>query len=169
MLLSTMRPLAEAKNLVLRFDPPAEDGPLNTDPARFRQVLYNLLSNAIKFTPDGGTVAVRGEWVAALEKDAAPVPEAEATAIRVSVSDTGIGIAPGDQETIWEEFRQVKSSSAEGQQGTGLGLAVTRRVVRLLGGDIWLKSEPGKGSTSTFLLPRRSWVPRRPTLSSSTR
>src|SRR5262249_10397612 len=130
------------------------DGVLHTDPARFRQVLYNLLSNAIKYTPAPGKVAVRWGWVDAAAREAAPVPEGQATGVRVSVADTGIGIAPEDQEAVWDEFRQLKTGYTGSLQGTGLGLALTRRLGRLLGGRIWLESAVGRGSTFTFVLPR---------------
>ncbi len=153
-LASTLRPLAESRKVALRLSPRAEEGQLQTDPARFRQVLYNLLSNAIKFTPSGGEVAVSWQWLAAPRLDGPVVPEAEADAIRLSVRDSGVGIAPEDQQTIWEEFRQVRPTSPEGQQGTGLGLALTRRLVSLLGGTIGLESTVDRGSTFTVVLPR---------------
>jgi PAS domain S-box-containing protein len=151
---STVRPLAERKKLALRLQPPEPDGDVVTDPARLKQVLYNLLSNAIKFTPHG-EVEVCCEWVAALEPDAAVAPVESARAVRVAVRDTGIGIAPEDQAVIWEEFRQLDSSAGRQQEGTGLGLALTRRLVGLLGGSVWVESAPGRGSTFTFVLPRR--------------
>jgi PAS domain S-box-containing protein len=153
-LVSTLRPLADARRVVLRLEAPAEDGALSTDPARFRQILYNLLSNAIKFTPGPGRVTIRWEWVERAERTAPAAPPATAQAIRVAVSDTGVGIAPGDQEAIWEEFRQLPSPHGGAKEGTGLGLALTRRLVRLLGGTIWVDSQPGQGSTFTFVLPR---------------
>jgi signal transduction histidine kinase len=98
------------------------------------------LSNAIKFTPEGGRIEVR-----AVPNDGA---------IDVSVIDTGIGIAAEDQEAVFEEFRQVGSSSAR-QQGTGLGLTLCRKFIELHGGRIWLTSALGAGSTFTFRLPIR--------------
>ncbi len=152
--LKTLRPLAESRGVALRVEETA-DGDLYTDAARFRQVLYNLLSNAIKFTLAKGSVAVRWEWIDRPERDGGSVAEPGAGAVRVAVRDTGIGIAPTDQSLVWEEFRQIKARFEEGQQGTGLGLALTRRLVRLLGGTIWLESEVGQGSTFTFVLPRQ--------------
>jgi signal transduction histidine kinase len=76
--------------------------------------------------------------------------------VEISVSDTGIGIAPEDQEAIFEEFRQVGSDYARKREGTGLGLTLTRKFVEMHGGKIWVKSEVGKGSTFTFTLPVRS-------------
>ena len=113
------------------------------DERKIRQVLLNLLSNAVKFTPEGGRVAVR----------AAPANGG----IEISVSDTGIGIAAEDQETIFQEFRQVGTDYARKREGTGLGLALARRFVDLHGGRIWVKSRPGEGSTFTFNLPERPW------------
>jgi PAS domain S-box-containing protein len=150
-LLAALRPLAEAHGVGLGTEPAAGDGRLHTDPIRFRQILYNLLSNAVKFTPSGGRAVVSWEWVERPERAAAVSAEPAAAAVRVAVRDTGIGIAPADQEAVWDEFRQLKPAP----EGTGLGLALTRRLVRLLGGDVWLESELGRGSTFTFVLPRR--------------
>jgi signal transduction histidine kinase len=108
-------------------------------------VLLNLLSNGIRFTPEGGQVAVRAS-------PADGVTE-------VSVSDTGIGIAAGDQEAIFEEFRQVGTDYARKREGTGLGLTLARRFVELHGGKIWVKSEVGQGSTFTFTIPTRDAWP----------
>jgi signal transduction histidine kinase len=113
------------------------------DERKIRQVLLNLLSNAVKFTPEGGRIAVR-----AVPADGA---------VEVSVSDTGIGIAPEDQEAIFQEFRQVGTDYARKREGTGLGLALARRFVDLHGGRIWVKSRPGEGSTFTLTLPVRPW------------
>ena len=108
------------------------------DERRLRQVVYNLLSNAVKFTPEGGSVVtasarVNGE-------------------VQVSVTDTGPGISPADQERIFEEFQQT-DVGAEQREGTGLGLALSKRLVELHGGRIWVESEPGHGSRFVFALP----------------
>jgi PAS domain S-box-containing protein len=152
---TTLRPLAESKRLKLRLEAPADDGPVATDPARLKQILYNLLSNAIKFTPEGGTVTVSCQWLAAAEPGAAPADARCAAAFRLAVRDTGIGIAPEDQAVIWKEFHQLKEGLAVNKEGTGLGLALTRRLVQLLGGGIALESRVGAGSTFTVVLPRR--------------
>ena len=162
-LASTLRPLALSRGLSLELHPPAENSTLETDPARFRQVLYNLLSNAIKFTPGPASeraepaprVRVSWEWVKGAQLDAPVVAQDEASAVRVMVSDTGIGISAEDQKVIWDEFRQVRPRQVDAQPGTGLGLALTRRLITLLGGTIGLVSAPGQGSTFTFVLPRR--------------
>jgi signal transduction histidine kinase len=113
---------------------------IRADERKVRQVVLNLLSNAIKFTPEGGRIEVR----------AVPVDGM----VEISVSDTGVGIAPEDQEAIFEEFRQV-GTTAKKVEGTGLGLALSRKFVELHGGRIWVKSELGAGSTFTFTIPMR--------------
>jgi len=113
-------------------------GTFRADERKVKQVLLNLLSNALKFTPDGGQIDV-----IATEKD---------NAIEISVADTGVGIAPGDQATVFEEFRQV-GTAAKKVEGTGLGLAISRKFVELHGGRIWVESELGSGSTFSFTLP----------------
>jgi PAS domain S-box-containing protein len=151
-LLSTLRPLTATKGLNLVLDP-AGPGNLETDAARFRQILYNLLSNAIKFTPAKGTVTARCRWLQGMEPESPVVDEAQAQAVQVEVEDTGIGISEEHQAAVWEEFRQVRNVSPD-QGGTGLGLALTRHLVLLLGGRIGLSSQPGQGTTVTFILPR---------------
>jgi signal transduction histidine kinase len=113
------------------------------DERKIKQILLNLLSNAVKFTPDGGRIGVRAGRVEG--------------GVEVAVSDTGIGIAPEDQAAIFEEFRQVGTDVVRKREGTGLGLALTKRFVELHGGEIRVESEPGKGSTFTFTLPERPW------------
>jgi signal transduction histidine kinase len=114
------------------------------DERRIKQVIFNLLSNAVKFTPTGGEVDVSAIRVNG--------------EVRVSVADTGPGIAPRDHERIFEEFQQT-DAGLERLEGTGLGLALSKRLVELHGGRIWLESELGKGSTFVFTLPARSASP----------
>ena len=114
-------------------------GDLRGDERKIKQVLVNLLSNAVKFTPEGGKIQVR----ASLDN----------SAVQISVSDTGIGIAPEHHDAIFEEFRQVGSDYARKREGTGLGLTLTKKFIEMHGGRIWVESEPGKGSTFTFTLP----------------
>jgi GAF domain-containing protein len=109
------------------------------DERKIKQILLNLLSNAVKFTPEGGQIKVEANL--------------GDSAIIVSVTDTGTGIAPEDQEAIFEEFRQVGTDYAQKREGTGLGLTLTRKFVELHGGKIWVESEVGKGSKFTFTLP----------------
>jgi len=110
------------------------------DPRSLRHVVHNLVNNAIKFTPDHGSVVI-----SAMETQPGTV---------VEVRDTGIGIRPEDQPRLFEEFRQVDGSTSRGYEGVGLGLALSRRLVELQGGQIWVESVPGKGSAFRFLIPR---------------
>jgi signal transduction histidine kinase len=110
----------------------------SADERKVKQVLLNLLSNALKFTPEGGKIDV---WAAMKDGVA-----------EISVADTGVGIAPEDQEKVFEEFRQVGSASKK-VEGTGLGLAISRKFIELHGGKIWVKSQVGSGSTFAFTLP----------------
>ena len=112
------------------------------DERKIKQILLNLLSNAVKFTPEGGRIGIN-----ARQTDGS---------VEISVSDTGIGIAPEDQPKIFEEFRQVGSDYAHKVEGTGLGLTLAKKFVELHGGKIWVESEIGKGSTFSFTLPERS-------------
>jgi two-component system, NtrC family, sensor kinase len=109
------------------------------DERKIKQILLNLLSNAVKFTPEGGRIGIE-----ARQTDGS---------VKISVADTGIGIAPEDQARIFEEFRQVGSDYAHKVEGTGLGLTLAKKFVELHGGRIWVKSEVGKGSKFTFTLP----------------
>jgi signal transduction histidine kinase/DNA-binding response OmpR family regulator len=135
--LSTIQPLAMAKNI--RIEQKVESKFLvKADRVRFKQILYNLLSNAVKFTPKDGLVSIESvdHW----------------DFVRVSVTDTGIGIRPEDQKVVFEEFRQIDGSADRAQEGTGLGLAITKRLVEQQGGQISVESELGKGSRFTFTL-----------------
>jgi signal transduction histidine kinase len=138
-----VRERATRKGLVLETALAPALGEVRADQRKIKQVLLNLLSNAVKFTPEGGRVEVR----AARADDH----------VEVSVSDTGIGIAVEDQETVFEEFRQVGTDYAKKHEGTGLGLTLSRKFVELHGGRIAVKSRLGEGSTFTFTLPGRAW------------
>src|SRR5262245_35783123 len=114
-------------------------GDLVADERKVKQILVNLLSNAVKFTPEGGRVSV-STWTTD-------------DVITIAVRDTGIGIAPEDQATIFEEFRQVGRDDARKQEGTGLGLTLAKKFVELHGGRIWVQSQVGQGATFSFTLP----------------
>jgi signal transduction histidine kinase len=116
-------------------------GEFNADERKFKQIVLNLLSNAVKFTQDGGRVDVSAKSFDGK--------------IEIAVRDTGIGIAPEDHQAVFEEFKQVGRDYTRKAEGTGLGLALTKRFVELHGGEIRLESAPGKGSTFTFTLPVR--------------
>lgn len=131
-----LRPLADRKSLQLGAD--VIPVTVSVDRGRFRQILYNLISNAVKYTPDGGSVRV--------------VVSEGASKIRIAVKDSGVGIAPEDHERVFEEFRQV-GDPADRQPGTGLGLAVTKRLAEAHQGHIELESARGLGSTFTLVLP----------------
>jgi signal transduction histidine kinase len=138
--LTLVRERAGRRGLALHLRVDERLGQVQADERKVRQVVLNLLSNAIKFTPEGGRIEVR----------AAPVDGA----VEVSVTDTGVGIAPEDQEAVFEEFRQVGTADKK-VEGTGLGLTLCRKFVELHGGRIWVKSEVGVGSTFTFTIPVR--------------
>jgi signal transduction histidine kinase len=136
---------------------------VRTDPAHLRQILINLIGNAVKFTPTGG-VAVRARLVnASAERRVTPEdpilasksPDSRRVWVALQVVDTGIGIGASDQARIFEEFEQVNAGPRGDsmQRGTGLGLAISRRLARLLGGDLSVDSQVGKGSTFTLWLP----------------
>jgi len=144
------RALEHALRLSLEVAPEAAAiGPLAGDPRKIKQVLFNLLSNAVKFTLNGGSIVA-----------SAQVEEDDGLKwIEISVRDSGIGIAPENQERIFAAFEQVDSSYTRSQQGTGLGLALTKRIVEMHGGTIELRSTLGQGSTFCFRLPARPVEP----------
>ncbi|HEY1378741.1 MAG TPA: ATP-binding protein [Gemmataceae bacterium] len=138
-LVTLHRPLAEKKNIDLRAVVETGLPPARQDAGKLRQILSNLLSNAVKFTPEGGRVQLRAE--------------ADGPDLVLTVTDTGVGIAPEDQELVFEKFRQAASPMTREHEGTGLGLSIVRELSKLLGGDVTLKSEVGRGSTFTVRLP----------------
>jgi len=142
--LTLVRERAQRRGIALRREIDARLATIRGDERKVKQVLLNLLSNALKFTPEGGRIDV----IAVLADGSA----------EISVKDTGVGIAAGDQRAVFEEFRQVGTASKK-VEGTGLGLAISRKFVELHGGGIRVESELGRGSTFTFSLPL---VPRHP-------
>ncbi|GIX04656.1 MAG: two-component sensor histidine kinase [Planctomycetaceae bacterium] len=147
-LVGSQNPLAENKKLDLGFEVDPRLPPLWQDVGKIQQILDNLLSNAIKFTPEGGRIRVRAQLH-------------DPQTLALVVEDTGIGIPLEDQERIFEKFRQgsaipgMENPLTREYEGTGLGLSIVRELCRLLGGSIHLKSEFGKGSVFTVLLPLR--------------
>jgi signal transduction histidine kinase len=138
--LRTVEPTIKSERLRLVKEIEADLPPLFTDPDKLRQILVNLLSNAVKFTAEGSVT------VSARRQD---------NNIALAVADTGIGIPEDKVELIFEEFRQIESSAARAYGGTGLGLTISRRLARLLGGDLIVQSTVGVGSTFTVtILPR---------------
>jgi signal transduction histidine kinase len=137
-----VRERAANHGIAISYAVSPEAGEVEADERKVKQVLFNLLSNAVKFTPDGGQVSVKA-W-------------REGEDVWVAVADTGVGIAAGDLELIFEEFRQVGDFAGRTHEGTGLGLTLTKKLVELHGGRISVESEPGKGSTFMFTLPARA-------------
>ena len=136
--LTLMRERAARRGQTLQRVVDERLGVIRADERKVKQVLLNLLSNAVKFTPEGGRIDVRAGLTEGV--------------VEIAVTDTGIGIAPEDQEAVFEEFRQVGRTDKKAE-GTGLGLALCRKFVELHRGRIWVKSQPGAGSTFTFTLP----------------
>jgi PAS domain S-box-containing protein len=138
-----LRSLAAGKRIAIAIEIDGTLPPLVVDAAKLKQVLYNYLSNALKFTPEEGRVSVR--------------VKAEGDAFfRLEVQDTGIGIRPEDLDRLFVEFQQLDSSTAKKYPGTGLGLALTRRIVEAQGGRVGVESAPGRGSTFFAVLPSRN-------------
>ena len=137
--MTLVRERAQRHGIQLGLEIDEQLGEVNADERKFKQIMLNLLSNAVKFTPDGGKVEVSAKRANG--------------ALEVAVCDTGIGIAPQDQALVFEEFRQVGRDGARKAEGTGLGLALTKRFVELHGGAIRLESTPGRGSTFIVRLP----------------
>jgi PAS domain S-box-containing protein len=140
-----LRGLAAGKRLRLDLSVSPELAVVRTDPARLKQVLYNYLSNAIKFTPEGGRVSVR-------------VVPVGADQFRIDVEDTGIGISSENLSLLFTEFHQLDGSSGKKYQGTGLGLALTKRIVEAQGGRVEAQSKPGEGSIFSAVLPRSAML-----------
>jgi signal transduction histidine kinase/CheY-like chemotaxis protein/CHASE3 domain sensor protein len=136
--LSTVEPLARTKDITIDNDS-GPDLHLVADPTKLKQMLLNLMSNAIKFTPKGGRVEIRTRQVESW--------------IEIAVTDTGIGIAKADLGRLFTEFQQLDTGPGRQQEGTGLGLALTKRFAELHGGEVNVKSAPGAGSTFILRLP----------------
>jgi len=156
-----VKPLYDKKNIRVDLQITPDLPPLIADPSKFKQMLYNLLSNAIKFTPASGEVSILcavgcGQWL--IENELSPTIEnqilPESRYNLITVTDSGIGIQEDDLERVFGEFEQVDSSYARQQQGTGLGLTLTRKLAQLHGGWVWAESEGiNTGSTFSLILP----------------
>jgi signal transduction histidine kinase/DNA-binding response OmpR family regulator/ligand-binding sensor domain-containing protein len=163
-LCESLKSYAENKCLSLRFSSKMETLDLDFDPEQLQQVMTNLLSNAIKFTPDGGNIEVKTELKEESAKERRGASSEEIfhpSAIVITVSDTGIGIAESELPHIFDRFYQADGSNTRESEGTGIGLAHTLELVKLMGGHIRVESERGKGSVFTVSLPvrRREDVP----------
>ncbi len=139
---SVIHAVAAKKGIDLEVDVPSSLPEVYIDPGRIKQVLYNLISNAIKFTPRGGEVRLTAR--------------ADDQYLVLTVSDTGVGIARDDLPRLFREFEQLPQPGGVRPEGTGLGLALTRRLVELHGGKVEVTSEIGRGSTFSVHLPLRS-------------
>jgi protein-histidine pros-kinase len=144
-----MRPMAANRSVTISVDLPAKAESVSLDLRKFKQVLYNLLSNAVKFSHEEGTV----ELIIALDDD---------ELLNIDVKDSGIGIRDDDLPRIFREFEQLESGASRRFPGTGLGLALTKKIVELHNGSINVQSEFGKGSTFSIKMPRRVIAPAKP-------
>ncbi|MCZ7546546.1 MAG: cell wall metabolism sensor histidine kinase WalK [Anaerolineae bacterium] len=134
--------LTEGRSLTLTHEPGSDAILVDIDKDRINQVIYNLITNAVKFTRDGGAITV-----------ATHPPKGDIRFARVTIRDTGIGIAPDKLAYVFERFYQVDPMVGYQQGGAGLGLAIVQRIVEAHGGRVWAESESGQGSTFTFTLP----------------
>jgi PAS domain S-box-containing protein len=148
-----MRPQMADKNLALEVQLPDNLSFVLADSRRLNQVLTNLLSNACKYTPDGGRVTIRARSLPLPQSNPDHYPKAEAKYLEVAVQDTGVGIAPQDQERIFDRFVRLDNPLVEKAGGTGLGLTIVRQLLALQGGQVWVESALGAGSTFYFSLP----------------
>ena len=137
-IIATLKPFADSKNIDIKSI--AQDILITADRVRVRQIVYNLLNNAIKFTPENGEVIIKSDI--------------NNNKLIIMVEDTGIGIAEKDYDKIFAHFKQIDSSYSRKQEGTGLGLVLTKKLVELHNGSIHFDSEEGKGSRFWFILPK---------------
>ena len=136
---SALRAMSQAKDVTIEIDAPPRTELVRIDAHRYKQVLNNLISNAVKFSHPGGRVRIRLAY--------------SGRTLRVEVTDQGIGIDPRELPQLFQEFHQLAAGKASPQQGSGLGLALTKRIVELQGGSIEVTSAPGEGSTFAVILP----------------
>jgi signal transduction histidine kinase len=145
-LINLIKPLAEKQEIVVKQKVQPNLPKVFTDAGKLQQVLFNFLANAVKFTPPKGVVSVEAEL---LEKPDGGEP----THLRISVTDTGPGIRPDDQERIFEKFVQLDPGVTKEFGGTGLGLTISQELAELLQGKIELDSSPGRGATFSLMIP----------------
>jgi signal transduction histidine kinase len=136
-----LKSLATQRRIKLAIEIDPSLAQVTVDPGRLKQVLYNYISNALKFTPEEGRVTVR-------------IRAEGSESFRIEVEDTGIGIKPEDLDRLFVEFQQLDSTTSKKYQGTGLGLAFTKKIVEAQGGQVGVRSEPGQGSVFHAILPR---------------
>ncbi len=136
---SIIYPLVEEKSIYLECEVQQSGRLIKADKSKFTQILHNLLSNAAKFTPENGQICIEDKFVN--------------DNLQVAVSDTGIGIPKEQQRSIFDSFRQIDSSASRENEGTGLGLALVKEYVEMHGGNIWVESEVGHGTTFIFTIP----------------
>ena len=140
----SLQPQIEAKKLNLTVEVPSDLPEVWADRTRIIQVLTNLVTNAYKYTPEGGRINIAAQWVD--------------DSVRVDVTDTGIGIAPQDQEKLFTRFFRADHPGVRRVAGTGLGLSIAKSIVEMHGGRIWVESQLGEGSTFSFTLSLADYV-----------
>jgi signal transduction histidine kinase len=138
--ITDFQPMAELENHTVAVSLPDRLKPIMADAEKVGLIISNLLSNAIKFTPEGGRIEIKAEDYI--------------KGVLITVRDNGVGIAPEDQKRIFERFYQVRPEHIAGHGGMGIGLTIVKQLVELHQGQIWLESEPGKGTTFFVTLPR---------------
>jgi signal transduction histidine kinase len=152
--LSIIKEKALKHSIQLHLDLNGIPGTITADERRFKQIMYNLLSNAMKFTPDGGNVTVTATAHPSNHLKSLGENKTTRPGIRISVRDTGIGLNPDDFVSIFNSFEQVENTASRKYQGTGLGLSLTKKLVELHDGKIWVESDGvGKGATFIFCIP----------------
>jgi two-component system phosphate regulon sensor histidine kinase PhoR len=141
----SMRPMVDKKNIRVEFSPAPDDIDVFCDSEAVHQILSNLLDNALKYTPEGGTIKVTADLIAA--------GQGGTELVKLTVQDTGVGIPKEELPRLFERFYRVDKARSRELGGTGLGLAIVKHLVRAQGGDVFVDSEPGKGSAFSFTLP----------------
>ncbi|MHB8723199.1 MAG: PAS domain S-box protein [Steroidobacteraceae bacterium] len=137
---SVAKAIAQKKHIRLRTNIGADLDTITVDQQKFKQIIYNLLSNAVKFTDEGGSIDIAAKRL-------------DSSRFQICVRDTGIGIRPDDLQRLFKEFEQLEEGAGRHYEGTGLGLALTKKIIELQGGSVSVESEPGKGSVFTVVLP----------------